>query len=76
MEFLSISKQASSRAYPGLAFEPSSQVHVQYAIKIDQIWYNLSRTSIEQMNSMLPTDLFNLAMILLKSSSQSTWDSI
>jgi hypothetical protein len=68
MEFLSISKQASSRTCPGLACEPSSQVHDQYAIKIEQIWYYLSRTSIEQIiNSMLPTDLFNLAMILIKS---------
>jgi hypothetical protein len=77
MEFLSISKQESSRTCPGLAFEPCSQVHDQYAIKIEQIWYNLSRTSIEQIiNSMLPTDLFNLALILMKSSSQYTWDSI
>jgi hypothetical protein len=71
------SKQAISRTYLGLAFEPSSQVHDQYAIKIEQIWYNLSMTSIKQiMNSMLPTDLFNLAMILMKSSRQTTWDSI
>jgi hypothetical protein len=46
MEFLSISKQTSSTTYPVLAFEPYSQAHEQYAIKIEQIWYDLPRTSI------------------------------